>query len=614
MTAYSAPIGTPILVNTLTAADQQEPQAVALAGGGYAVMWHSGDSGIPVTLRGAIFDSSDQIRGTEFEVMDDLQSAQTPFSLIATGGGMTAVEGARSSSPFSLFIEAQGVTGTGVLSGEGEILSTLTSVHRNPDAAALGGGAMVTVWESLAIEGTFATMGIAGRIVGGPGAGETEFLVNTTTDGAQGTPQVAALTGGGFVVVWNGPAGVYAQRFTDGGAPLGGEVRIDTATDRTAAGQVQVAGLAGGGFMAVWTQAVGGDTRIFGQAFDATGAPVGGEIAVSTTTVHEASTPQITALQDGGALIGWSSHGFVGGVHPPGFYLQRVAADGSLQGSETVLFDSGGVSSSDLSLTTLPGNEVLATWTAQLPGGDGLDIYAQHVISAGNIVGTDLADLLLGAYGDDLIRGLAGNDTLRGEDGSDTLIGDAGNDVLIGGATAADLRDVIYGGAGHDSIDGGYGNDELRGDGGNDTIVGGYGADTVIGGDGDDALTGQTWSDAIFGGAGDDFINGGFGHDRVNGGIGADRFYHLGVEGHGSDWVQDFSNAEGDVLVYGGAGASVEDFQVNFTETANAGAAGTAEAFVIFRPTGQILWALVDGGAQDSLIINIAGSEFDLLA
>ncbi|MGR3378675.1 calcium-binding protein [Salipiger abyssi] len=234
---------------------------------------------------------------------------------------------------------------------------------------------------------------------------------------------------------------------------------------------------------------------------------------------------------------------------------------------------------------------------------------------AGNnrLEGTDGADSLSGLAGNDTLIGLADNDTLSGGDGSDTLNGGDGDDFIFGGASEADLRDVVYGGAGNDSIDGGYGNDELRGDAGNDTILGGYGVDNVLGGDGDDQLTGQTWSDAIFGGNGNDFINGGFGHDRVNGGAGADRFYHLGVEGHGSDWIQDFSDAEGDTLYFGGT-ATVDDFQVNFTETANAGTAGVEEAFVVYRPTGQILWALVDGGAQDHIDLLIGGVSYDLLA
>ena len=154
----------------------------------------------------------------------------------------------------------------------------------------------------------------------------------------------------------------------------------------------------------------------------------------------------------------------------------------------------------------------------------------------------------------------------------------------------------------------------LYGGDGNDTVLGGFGADTVIGNAGDDVLTGGAFSDLMFGGDGFDFINGGFGSDRVNGGPGADRFYHLGVAGHGSDWIQDFSDLEGDVLVYGGQDAGPEQFQVNFANTAGAGDSDVDEAFVIYRPTGQILWALVDGGGLDNLELRIGGETFDLMA
>jgi intracellular multiplication protein IcmB len=93
-----------------------------------------------------------------------------------------------------------------------------------------------------------------------------------------------------------------------------------------------------------------------------------------------------------------------------------------------------------------------------------------------------------------------------------------------------------------------------------------------------------------------------------------DTFFHLGVFDHGSDWVQDYAAAEDDVLATGIAGATASQFQVNFATTAGAGAAGVAEAFVIYRPTGQILWALVDGAGQGQINLQIGGQVFDLLA
>jgi hypothetical protein len=229
------------------------------------------------------------------------------------------------------------------------------------------------------------------------------------------------------------------------------------------------------------------------------------------------------------------------------------------------------------------------------------------------VAGTEGPDSLEGGAGNDTLAGLGGNDTLRGMDGSDTLNGGDGDDIVFGGATAADLRDLIYGGAGNDLIDAGHGNDLVFAGDGNDTVDGGFGVDEVVGQGGDDVLTGGAFSDLIFGGDGSDFINGGFGSDRVNGGTGADRFYHLGIADHGSDWVQDFASAEGDRLVFGGAGVRSQ-FQVNFAQTQGAGAAGVDEAFVIYRPTGQILWALVDGAAQTSIEVQAGSQVFDLLA
>lgn len=244
------------------------------------------------------------------------------------------------------------------------------------------------------------------------------------------------------------------------------------------------------------------------------------------------------------------------------------------------------------------------------------------------LTGTPNADVLIGEGGNDTILGLAGNDRLVGDlgddsidggTGVDTLNGGAGDDTIIGGPGNDDLRDVVYAGDGNDSVDAGAGNDQVFGQGGNDTIAGGAGVDDLQGQDGDDVITGSNFSDLVFGGAGNDFVNGGFGHDRINGGSGADKFYHVGVEGHGSDWVQDYVSADGDVLLWGGVPAIASDFQVNLAHTANdagerSGDDAVIEAFVIYRPTEQIIWALVDGGGQEQINIQIAGDTFDLLS
>ncbi len=220
---------------------------------------------------------------------------------------------------------------------------------------------------------------------------------------------------------------------------------------------------------------------------------------------------------------------------------------------------------------------------------------------------------LTGTSGNDRLVSSDDAEILRGLDGADTLIGNGGDDLIYGGATDQDRRDVIYGGDGNDTIDGGYGNDLLRGDAGDDVISGGFGGDTVIGGTGDDQLSGGALGDVLFGGDGDDFINGGFGYDQVNGGAGADAFFHLGIFDHGSDWVQDYNAAQGDVLVFGRGTATANQFQINYAAKANAGDADVAEAFVIYKPTGQIMWALIDGAGQDEINLQIGSDVFDLV-
>ncbi|MHC9236757.1 calcium-binding protein [Pseudooceanicola sp. 502str34] len=235
-------------------------------------------------------------------------------------------------------------------------------------------------------------------------------------------------------------------------------------------------------------------------------------------------------------------------------------------------------------------------------------------------------DSMLGGAGDDRMDGGISSDTLRGGDGADhlegsyqadVLDGGAGNDTIYGGLATGvphpDLSDTIYAGAGDDFIYAGYGNDLVYGGADHDTLDGHDGADTLIGEAGDDVISGGALGDVLVGGAGDDFLSGGFGHDRLHGGAGADRFFHAGEPGDGTDWVQDYDADADDTLVLAPT-AVLSDYQVNFAETPGAGQADVAEAFVIYRPTGQVLWALVDGGAQDRIMLTIAGTEFDLLA
>ena len=450
--------------------------------------------------------------------------------------------------------------------------------------------------------------------------------------------RIAGLDGSVFLSVWaNQSAGApFSARvigFDGSGAPVAGVETAFAATQgrggRTTSvsldDDIEIEALADGTLVAIYEQRVN-SALLNTDEIAATVLTVNGDLSVSfgTTTLVGSfsgdSDLAALAMKDGRLLVAWHTAGVDG--------LDVYATLGTPDGAGGLIFETPFLVNDqtrndqrDVSMTQLADGRVVFTYTSSDFGlGDfsGLSVVSRVMtldpIPGVQRTGSDMNDTLSGGLGPDRLDGGLGNDTLYGGDGPDTLIGGEGDDLIFGGASAADLRDVIFGGAGNDRIDAGYGNDQVYGGDGNDTVEGGFGVDEIIGQGGDDVLTGSAFSDLIFGGDGDDFINGGFGSDRVNGGAGADRFYHLGIADHGSDWIQDYSSADGDVLVWGGGAATRAQFQVNTTETAGAGAAGVEEAFVIYRPTGQILWALVDGGAQGAINLQIGGQVFDLLA
>ncbi|WP_371157993.1 calcium-binding protein [Jannaschia sp. 2305UL9-9] len=399
------------------------------------------------------------------------------------------------------------------------------------------------------------------------------------------TIRVEAMPGGGFGVFWmalaaepgvpGGQFRVFVQRYNAAGRPEGEAAPLPASADAEVEPTVQFNTYASDSF----------DVAVLDN----------GQIFVATST----QDPDLGADEED---VGYAVYDATGALLQP-FTLAPVDRDDD---QRYPLLDR--VDGDTLLLTYFDDQNVLLQ---QQSGIDGLVLEA-FTPPPLDLTGTDGEDLLRGGMADDTIDGRGGSDTIEGGDGFDRLIGGLGDDLIFGGATIADLRDLIFGGAGNDTIDGGHGNDELRGDAGNDSIAGGFGADTVIGGAGNDTLTGSAFGDVIFGGDGMDFVNGGFGSDRVNGGADADLFFHLGIADHGNDWIQDYSAADGDVLVFGGT-ATADQFQINVAVTASAGDARTSEAFVIYRPTGQIIWALVDGMGEAAITLRAGGVEFDLM-
>src|SRR5688572_17053926 len=115
---------------------------------------------------------------------------------------------------------------------------------------------------------------------------DEDVLVNTTTEGDQGGPNIAALADGGWAVVWVDNGDLKFQLFDAAGDKSGSERTVNTVT----AGAQQsptIAVLASGNFVVTWMDdsGEGGDasgTGIKAQLFEADGDKIGGEFLVNT--------------------------------------------------------------------------------------------------------------------------------------------------------------------------------------------------------------------------------------------------------------------------------------------------------------------------------------------
>ncbi len=161
------------------------------------------------------------------------------------------------------------------------------------------------------------------------------FRVNDVSTGAQLAPSVAVGADGSFVIAFNSPDGnpygVYARRFNPAGQPYGTEFRVNTYTTNGQGG-ASIGMDASGDFIISWTSVGqdGSDAGIFTQRFTAAGVPVGTEFRVNTYTTGPQRFSAVASSTTGEFVITWEGEGRAG----YGVYAQRYTASGVPDGGE----------------------------------------------------------------------------------------------------------------------------------------------------------------------------------------------------------------------------------------------------------------------------------------
>lgn len=228
------------------------------------------------------------------------------------------------------------------------------------------------------------------------GALGPKALVNTLTNAAQEQAAIAALDGGGFVVVFRDsaahPDDIYAQRYDDFGHPIGGNILIDNAG--LVHTEPDVAALPGGGFVVAWTLIEDGLGQVVTRVFNGSDAPVTSITDVNASADFYEDHAQIVTLTDSsggsdvarGFLVTWTSGvGSFTGIH-----ARHFNASGTPSGATFDISITTPSAIKDYAITPLTDGGYFVTWH-HVANAQGMNpAYGQMFTASGNAVGTQL--------------------------------------------------------------------------------------------------------------------------------------------------------------------------------------------------------------------------------
>jgi hypothetical protein len=599
------PEGLAFQVNIDTAGSQVFAEVTALSNGNFVVAYRSSavDPAADITARifapdGTPITGEFQINTTSLNTQDDV------FISATANGGFVATYSSDEAMGADHDIFARGFNADGTEAfAEIAVNTTTLNDQDEPDIAVLTDGSFVIVYEAENVDGS-GTAIIARRFAADGTAQTGEIQVNTQAVSSQTDPSIVALSDGGFAVSFTDlnptdgdSAGIFVRVFDSSNA--GGTVQqVNTFTTN---GQIdsEIAALPDGGFIVTYTSLgqVNG-TDIFGQRFDAGGNPVGVEFMVNSLTTG-VSGVDLIRVSDREFLTAFENNGFDG----DGF---------GIVGQLVTTNQAATLSVSRGPFEEATPNALAATFDDTDADGDPITFSLANSADAATfqIVGNELR--------------LADGVTLNFEEGVETFIVFVRAEDEFGAGTEeaviVRVSDIVEGDQVLAVLDGGStdlfageGNDSLEGDSRGNILDGDEGNDTLRGNNGDDELRGDQGDDFISAGLGDDTANGGSGDDQIFAGpgdAGDDRFQgDTGSDviggGAGNDTLvggtSDGSDEDGSDTLFGGEG---EDLLVtgNFQDANNDGTASAREVSGDGSDTAF-------SGAGDDTIYGVGGDD-----
>jgi Ca2+-binding RTX toxin-like protein len=480
------------LVRSLTGLDR-EPTVAAGRDGRFVIAWDDLNAGL--YFRPDTVYQGPTVGAGGLGAVQNLDSGTTGSAFInhdaavLTSGAVVFAGQLGAASDITFAIYGKNPDGSYAISNSGFVTSAVGNQFR-PEIAALTGGGFVVAWEDASDTTVkFQRYDAAGAPVGGVGS----IPVDANQAGGSFNFDLVGLASGGFAIADRGTGGVTATKFSifdsSGTAIVS---NADASADIGGShGATAITQLSNGNIVVAWYDSDGGGVGY--RIFNSNGVPLTADKLIPGSGSLSGEIPRIAPTLDGRFMIAYS-----GGISSGGVAGQMVKADGTLDGASFAI--DADVTAGAPEIETTADGRIVVTWVRNA------DIYAAiyDPREAGvNVTGTSGVDSYVGTDNfSDTLAGLGGNDALFGLFGNDVLDGGDGNDTIEGGLSS----DQSFGGDGDDLI---YAASAAApsGSAANDTMYGGAGSDTIIGSTGNDYLDGGTGADSLVGGAnGDTYV------------------------------------------------------------------------------------------------------------
>lgn len=306
------PLGGEFQVNSAASGNQTEPSVAMDAVGSFVVAWH-GPGVSDEDIFAQRFDPNGQAVGVEFCVNRLTDSRQRyPKVAVSTAGAFGIVWESEKleaeSSTRVICCQLYDAKGTEV--GE-EFEVNLEADCRYPDVAMDGSGNFAVVWMR-----DRSSNSIMARLYDADGTARMEpFEVSTIRFSSMTRPSITMNDNGHFVVAWDGDPelasldDVHARLYGPDGTAM--EEQFTVNTGLTGAQQYpSVAMNSSREFVIVWNSRVDPDVNerdIFGQRYDGSGRPVGGECRINTYAGSDQRYPDVAIGETGEFVTVWQS-------------------------------------------------------------------------------------------------------------------------------------------------------------------------------------------------------------------------------------------------------------------------------------------------------------------